>query len=356
MPRFTDSLVGENLEVATEYFKALVAGTNTSEDKNSGGSVGFIPFNIHFNMDGISGIKIYDELSFDTSFLPPGYTKTIDFIVTGIDHKLKDGDWETNITVTLIPKTDNISQNQIIKGSVPIQKQQENTAPPPPLVSPTLTTPAGGAAGNLAGLNAYPSVSDTPLLKKALIDQSTYAFTKLARKKNAEDPSDTGFGERTGLCAGMSFNIAYKLKEHIDKNSSTAIPWTYASSGGDADSDAHRSGIKSLGIYDEIYLGEFTGAQLESSNSPIRTTKWNYGDMINYWAPGRSNSTSNMHTQIYTGDIWKTGLSGKNVPNAAGNSGWSTSGKTNYGDAFIYPGNTLKYRVYAYKIKREYLK
>ena len=354
MPKFTDSLVGENLEVATEYFKALMAEANTSEDKNSGGSVGFIPFNIHFNMDGISGIKIYDELSFDTSFLPPGYTKTIDFIVTGIDHKLKDGDWETNITVTLIPKTDNINQNQIIKGSVPIQTQQENTAPPPPpLLAPaTLATPA---AGNLAGLNAYPSVSNTPLLKKALIDQSTYAFTKLARAKNPKNPNDTGFGERTGLCAGMSFNIAYKLKEHIDKQSSTAIPWSYVGSG-DADTDAHRSSIKSLGIYDEIYLGEFTGEQLESKNSILRTTKWNYGDIVNYWAPLRTNTDSYMHTQIYTGDIWKTGISGKGILNGAGNSGWSTSGKTNYGDTFIYPRGTLVYRVYAYKIKREYLK
>lgn len=139
MPRFTDSLVGENVEVATEYFKALVAESNKTS--NSGGTIGFIPFNISFTMDGLSGIKIYDEMSMDVSFLPPGYSKTLDFIVTGVDHKLKNGDWETDIKATVIPKTSIIDRNQIIKGSAPIVKQQENTKPPP---SPVLSA-AGGS-------------------------------------------------------------------------------------------------------------------------------------------------------------------------------------------------------------------
>ena len=42
MPQFTDSLVGENVAVATEYFKTLAAFSK------SGGSIGFIPFNISF--------------------------------------------------------------------------------------------------------------------------------------------------------------------------------------------------------------------------------------------------------------------------------------------------------------------
>jgi len=146
MPKFTDSLVGENVEVATEYFKALVAESNKTS--NSGGTIGFIPIGFSFTMDGLSGIKIYDKLNVDVSFLPPGYTKTIDFIVTGIDHRLKDGDWETNVKVTMIPKTDNIGQNQIIKGSVPIQTQQENTAPPP---APAASVPLEAAPSTPGG-------------------------------------------------------------------------------------------------------------------------------------------------------------------------------------------------------------
>jgi len=130
MPQFTDSLIGENVAVATEYFKTLIASSK------SGGSIGFIPFNINFVMDGLSGMKIYNELSFDTSFLPPGYTKTLDFIVTGVDHKLKDGDWETDVKVTLIPKNGGV--NNVVKVSAPVTKQKENYEPP---VSTTPSTP-----------------------------------------------------------------------------------------------------------------------------------------------------------------------------------------------------------------------
>jgi hypothetical protein len=121
MPHFVDSKINENLEIATEYFKALVS--KKDGDKASAGSIGFIPYNINFSMDGISGIKIYNELSVDTSFLPPGYTKTTDFIVTGVDHKIADGDWETNITTTLIPRTSPIENN--ITGSIKIIGQTE---------------------------------------------------------------------------------------------------------------------------------------------------------------------------------------------------------------------------------------
>ena len=146
MPKFTDSLIGENLEVATEYFKSYMASANIGKDsktgkqKISGGSIGFIPFNINFVMDGISGIKIYNELVFNTSFLPSGYTKTLDFIVTGIDHKLKDGDWETDVKVTLIPKTDGI--DEVITGSLSVKAQKESYTPPPP--PPSIGTPPSG--------------------------------------------------------------------------------------------------------------------------------------------------------------------------------------------------------------------
>jgi hypothetical protein len=147
MSKFTDSLIGENLEVATEYFKSVMASSNMDKDsktgkrKKSGGSIGFIPFNINFKMDGLSGIKIYNELVFNTSFLPPGYSTTLDFIVTGVDHQLKNGDWETDVKVTLVPKTDESST--IITGSISVNSQKESYTPPPP----TPTTPTGPGSG-----------------------------------------------------------------------------------------------------------------------------------------------------------------------------------------------------------------
>jgi hypothetical protein len=103
MPKFDDSTIARNLAIAAEYFKAYYP-IAYKDKKFSGGTTGFIPFNIEFTIDGLSGIKIYNKLRIDASFLPAGYTKTIDFIVTGIEHKLKDGDWETVIKTTMIPK------------------------------------------------------------------------------------------------------------------------------------------------------------------------------------------------------------------------------------------------------------
>jgi hypothetical protein len=128
---FVDSRINQNLEVATEYFKALVS--NKDGDKVAAGSIGFLPFNISFTMDGIGGIKIYNELSVDTSFLPPGYTSTTDFIVTGVDHKIANGDWETNVTTTLIPRTSPITN--VITSSLKIFGQVETA----PIQSPTFT-------------------------------------------------------------------------------------------------------------------------------------------------------------------------------------------------------------------------
>lgn len=103
MLKFDDSLIAKNIAIATEYLKAYYS-IAYREKKFSGGTTGFIPFNIEFTIDGLSGIKIYNKLRIDTSFLPDGYPITLDFIVTGIEHKLKDGDWETVIKTTMIPK------------------------------------------------------------------------------------------------------------------------------------------------------------------------------------------------------------------------------------------------------------
>jgi hypothetical protein len=57
-------------------------------------------------MEGLSGIKIYNALNVETRFLPQKYPKALKFIVKGVNHSIKDNDWETTIeTVT-------IAQNQ----------------------------------------------------------------------------------------------------------------------------------------------------------------------------------------------------------------------------------------------------
>jgi hypothetical protein len=325
--KLSEDAISSNLSVVAEYYKWLIS----SQKNQQGGTVGFIPFKLSFTMDGLSGIKIYNKLHVDTRFLPKAYGKSVDLIVTGVSHRLQNNDWETDIEATVMPKTNEIAavaiSPKVINNTINLGQNQEEVI-----------------AGGINQLNAY-GITSTPLLRNAVRDQSFYAFQKLSAKGKV--------GERPGLCAGFSFNIAYKLKAHIESKSTKAIPWTYTGSG-DANVQAHRDAIVGLGIYEKKYLGQFTGAQLKASTSLINTTQWNYGDILNYYSPSNS-GPHNMHSQIYTGDIWKKGINGDGKKNATGNSGWTTSGATNYGAQFVYGSSSMMFKVFAFQIKKEYL-
>jgi GH24 family phage-related lysozyme (muramidase) len=56
-------------------------------------------------MDGISGVKIYNEINVNTRFLPRNYPKNLRFIIKGVNHKLSDSDWETIIETVTISKS-----------------------------------------------------------------------------------------------------------------------------------------------------------------------------------------------------------------------------------------------------------
>lgn len=114
-----NNIVNKNLEIASEFFRAY------SSQQKDGGGIGFIPFNVGLKMDGISGIKIYNMVELDTRFLPRNYSDNLSFIVTAVNNSLKNGDWETELKLTLIPT----------------QKRGNYTLPANPLPSFTKTTP-----------------------------------------------------------------------------------------------------------------------------------------------------------------------------------------------------------------------
>jgi hypothetical protein len=59
-------------------------------------------------MDGISGIKIYNKLNVNSEFLPTRYGETLNFIITGVNHRLQNNDWETVLDTIVMPKTSKI--------------------------------------------------------------------------------------------------------------------------------------------------------------------------------------------------------------------------------------------------------
>jgi hypothetical protein len=73
---------------------------STAASPNSG----FLPFDLSLTMDGLSGMKVYQNFLMDTSFLPTNYPGTLEFLIKGIIHKIEGNQWTTNIESMAIPK------------------------------------------------------------------------------------------------------------------------------------------------------------------------------------------------------------------------------------------------------------
>jgi hypothetical protein len=89
-------VIATNTTVIENFYK--YAQTKQSQKSNSiESSVGFLPFNLKLTIDGIGGIKIYNSINVNTDFLPSNYPDSLQFIITGVNHKLSNNDWVTSL-------------------------------------------------------------------------------------------------------------------------------------------------------------------------------------------------------------------------------------------------------------------
>lgn len=86
-----------------DLFKYEV-GALTNQDIIPG--VGFLPIDLELTMDGLSGMKLFESYTADDRLLPINYRNKIQFIVTGISHKIANNDWTTTVTSISGPKWD----------------------------------------------------------------------------------------------------------------------------------------------------------------------------------------------------------------------------------------------------------
>lgn len=77
--------------------------------------IGFIPISFDINLQGISGIKIYNKLNINQKFLPPNYPQALKFLITRVDHTISDNNWNTNLSTLSIPNIDPDDYKQIWK-------------------------------------------------------------------------------------------------------------------------------------------------------------------------------------------------------------------------------------------------
>ena len=77
--------------------------------------IGFIPISFDINLQGISGVKIYNKLNINQKFLPPNYPQALKFLITKVDHTISDNNWSTNLGTLSIPNIDPDDYKQIWK-------------------------------------------------------------------------------------------------------------------------------------------------------------------------------------------------------------------------------------------------
>jgi hypothetical protein len=101
-------IIENNVSIVSEFYKSIQAEIQLNVDeKYASPTNGFVPINLGVTMDGIGGIKIYNELSVASRFLPPRYPENLHFIIRGVHHKLSNSDWETSVETTSIANSDN---------------------------------------------------------------------------------------------------------------------------------------------------------------------------------------------------------------------------------------------------------
>jgi hypothetical protein len=97
--------------------------------------IGFIPVTFDLTLKGISGVKIYQKLNINQTFLPPQYPETLNFLITKVNHSISDNDWTTNLSTLSIPVTnppkEELLPDPIIEDDGILIEEDEGLLPTP---------------------------------------------------------------------------------------------------------------------------------------------------------------------------------------------------------------------------------
>ena len=97
------SSLKENFTTATQ----LALGILTSPGKQQLNAPFFLPFNLSLDMDGLSGMKLYQKFEITDDVLPPSYEKDgVEIQISGINHSITSDAWITKLDTLSTPKFD----------------------------------------------------------------------------------------------------------------------------------------------------------------------------------------------------------------------------------------------------------
>jgi len=102
-PNFNNKSDGSYIKIQKDFFQSIIK-LESKNQKVLSNQVGMLPINLNLEMDGISGIRIYDQIHVDTRFLPSYYPDNLIFIIKGISQSFNGNRWVTKIDTIAQPK------------------------------------------------------------------------------------------------------------------------------------------------------------------------------------------------------------------------------------------------------------
>ena len=98
--------IEEDVSALTELncqFQSLISGWLV-ENKHLQAPA-FLPFNLSIDIEGMSGMRLYEKFLIDNTVLPPSYgNDDVDLLIKTLNHTIDTGDWLTQIDTQSTPK------------------------------------------------------------------------------------------------------------------------------------------------------------------------------------------------------------------------------------------------------------
>ena len=149
---YNDTFAQQGIGAYQNYLNTLNNSRYSSTNVPSS-EVGFIPLSFELVLDGISGIKMYQKLNINNTFLPSNYPESLNFIITKVNHSILNNSWDTSLSTISIPKTSPYKINQITNPTSENTENVNSTGNASNTITGTLT-PQPGQSGKLEPLKS----------------------------------------------------------------------------------------------------------------------------------------------------------------------------------------------------------
>jgi hypothetical protein len=242
-------------------------------------SKGFLPVSLNLTLDGISGVKIYQNVKVDTSFLPQNYPSVLKFLITGVTHRIEKNIWTTSLETVSTTITE---INDVIPSS--IDGDGTNSA---------LAAPINREESRNCGTPATYQISANP----SNVGNARYAD---ALNKALQNTFKGGPGEPK-KCALYTYSTATAF---VNALKGKPLGPQFIGGQGHAKSVSTRTYLKSLGYSVDKWAENISKTEI---NKLLNGRKYNIGDILIYWANDGNPSdgcTKYGHIEIYSGKVW----------------------------------------------------